>query len=57
MAWALQAKMTIDQMLSMPYYHPTVSEALRTALQDLKARRQERQPSIVEPSAESRHFP
>lgn len=39
MAWALQAKMTIDQMLSMPYYHPTVSEALRTALQDLMARR------------------
>jgi len=38
MAWALQAEMTIDQMLSMPYYHPTVIEGLRTALQSVRKR-------------------
>jgi dihydrolipoamide dehydrogenase len=27
--------MTIAQMLAMPFYHPVIEEALRTALQDL----------------------
>ena len=38
LAWALQAGMTIDQMLSMPFYHPVVEEGLRTALRDLAAK-------------------
>lgn len=29
--------MTIDQMLSMPFYHPVVEEGLRTALRDARA--------------------
>ncbi|VTU14459.1 Mercuric reductase [Variovorax sp. SRS16] len=36
MAWALQARMRIDQMLSMPFYHPVVEEGLRTALRDAR---------------------
>lgn len=36
MAWALQAQMSVEQMLAMPYYHPTVTEGLRTALQQLR---------------------
>lgn len=36
MAWALQADMSVEQMLAMPYYHPTVQEGLRTALKNLR---------------------
>ena len=35
LAWALQNRMTIEQMLGMPYYHPVLEEGLRTALQDV----------------------
>ena len=29
--------MTVEQMLEMPFYHPVLEEALRTALHDAKA--------------------
>ncbi len=38
LAWALQNRMTIGQMLEMPYYHPVLEEGLRTALHDVKAK-------------------
>jgi len=38
LAWALQAGMTVAQMLDMPFYHPVVAEGLRTALRDLQAK-------------------
>ncbi len=41
LAWALQAGMTVAQMLEMPYYHPVIEEGLRTALRDLDARLRE----------------
>jgi dihydrolipoamide dehydrogenase len=41
LAWALQARMTVAQMLQMPFYHPVVEEGLRTALRDLDARMKE----------------
>jgi dihydrolipoamide dehydrogenase len=41
LAWALQAGMTVEQMLAMPFYHPVVEEGLRTALRDLDARLRE----------------
>jgi dihydrolipoamide dehydrogenase len=34
MAWALQQRLTIFEMLGMPFYHPTMEEGLRTALRD-----------------------
>lgn len=37
LAWAVQAKMTVPQMLDMPFYHPVVEEGLRTALRNLNA--------------------
>jgi len=40
LAWALQARMTVAQMLDMPFYHPVVEEGLRTALRDLHAKLQ-----------------
>jgi dihydrolipoamide dehydrogenase len=34
LAWACQTRMTIVQMLEMPFYHPVIEEGLRTALRD-----------------------
>jgi hypothetical protein len=38
LAWALQNRITIEQMLEMPYYHPMLEEGLRTALHDVNAK-------------------
>ena len=35
LAWAHQMKMTVPQMLDMPFYHPVIEEGLRTALRDV----------------------
>jgi dihydrolipoamide dehydrogenase len=35
LAWAHQQRLTIDDMLAMPFYHPVVEEGLRTALRDV----------------------
>ena len=35
LSWALQNRMTISQMLDMPFYHPVIEEGVRTALRDL----------------------
>lgn len=32
LAWAIQARMTVPQVLDMPFYHPVIEEGLRTAL-------------------------
>lgn len=34
MSWALQQKLTVFEMLRMPFYHPVVEEGLRAALRD-----------------------
>lgn len=36
LAWAAQQRMTVSEMLEMPFYHPVIEEGLRTALRDLK---------------------
>ena len=38
LAWALQNRMTVEQILEMPYYHPVLEEGLRTALHDVNAK-------------------
>jgi dihydrolipoamide dehydrogenase len=35
LAWACQARMTVAEMLDMPFYHPVIEEGVRTALRDL----------------------
>jgi dihydrolipoamide dehydrogenase len=37
LAWAAQQRMTVSDMLTMPFYHPVVEEGLRTALRELEA--------------------
>ncbi len=34
LAWAKQQQMTVQSMLTMPFYHPVIEEGLRTALRD-----------------------
>jgi hypothetical protein len=38
LAWAVQARFTVDQALAMPFYHPVVEEGLRTALRDAQTK-------------------
>ncbi len=38
LSWALQNKMSVGQMLDMPFYHPVLEEGLRTALRDLESK-------------------
>ncbi|MBC7684572.1 MAG: dihydrolipoyl dehydrogenase [Bdellovibrionales bacterium] len=35
LSWACQARLTVAQMLDMPFYHPVIEEGVRTALRDL----------------------
>jgi dihydrolipoamide dehydrogenase len=42
LAWAVQARLDVEQALDMPFYHPVVEEGIRTALRDLSARLQVR---------------
>ena len=35
-AWSHQQQLTVQQMLSMPFYHPVVEEGLRTALRSAR---------------------
>ncbi|MBZ9538623.1 dihydrolipoyl dehydrogenase [Modicisalibacter tunisiensis] len=37
LAWSLQQRLTVSQMLDMPFYHPVIEEGLRTGLRDLNA--------------------
>ncbi|MES2297566.1 MAG: dihydrolipoyl dehydrogenase [Pseudomonadota bacterium] len=37
LSWACQARLTVKQMLDMPFYHPVIEEGVRTALRALAA--------------------
>ena len=34
-AWSIEQRLTVFDMLKLPYYHPTIEEALQSALKDL----------------------
>ena len=36
LAWAVHARMTVQQMLDAPFYHPVIEEGVRTALRHLQ---------------------
>lgn len=40
LAWCVQKRMTVSEMLEMPFYHPVIEEGLRTALKDLSKKLQ-----------------
>ena len=35
LAWVIQLRMTVSEVLQMPFYHPVIEEGLRSALRDL----------------------
>lgn len=37
LSWAVQKRMTVSEMLDMPFYHPVIEEGVRTALRDLNS--------------------
>ena len=39
LAWVVQLKMRAEDVLELPFYHPTMEESFRTALRDLTAQR------------------
>ena len=47
LALAIQRKLTVFELLQMPFYHPVVEEGLRTALKDL-GRQIKNRPSFSE---------
>ncbi|PCJ27525.1 MAG: dihydrolipoyl dehydrogenase [SAR86 cluster bacterium] len=38
LSWAVQQRLTVSQILDMPFYHPVIEEGVRTALRDLNAK-------------------
>ncbi|MBU2710453.1 dihydrolipoyl dehydrogenase [Zooshikella harenae] len=38
LAWAIQQRLTVAQILEMPFYHPVIEEGVRTALRDLNSK-------------------
>ncbi len=46
MAWVIQMKMTVNQVLSLPFYHPVIEEGLRTSLRDLRSKVEETSPDL-----------
>ena len=50
LAWALQNRLTVEHMLEMPYYHPVLEEALRTALHDVNAKLRAARRAGIEPA-------
>ncbi len=55
LAWAIQSGLTVDDALSMPFYHPVIEEGLRTALRDLRTALHEVCPIVGEDDDEPGH--
>ena len=51
LSWACQARMTVAQMLDMPFYHPVIEEGVRTALRELAAELEKGAPSHCDEAA------
>jgi dihydrolipoamide dehydrogenase len=46
LSWAISQKMTVNQTLALPFYHPVIEEGLRTALRDLRSKVDEEIPPL-----------
>lgn len=47
LALAIDRKMTVHDLLGMPFYHPVIEEGLRTALRDLAGQFEARRPDLA----------
>ncbi len=48
LSWACQSRLTVAQMLDMPFYHPVIEEGVRTALRDLAVELEKGAPKVIE---------
>ena len=46
LAWVISQKMTVGEVLRLPFYHPVVEEGLRTALRDLAKKLPEKRSAL-----------
>ena len=46
LSWAIEQKLTVNKVLSFPFYHPVIEEGLRTALRDLRSKVSEEIPTL-----------
>lgn len=46
MSWVISMDMTVNQVLSLPFYHPVIEEGLRTSLRDLRDKVEEEAPEL-----------
>jgi dihydrolipoamide dehydrogenase len=47
LAWAIEQRMTVGDMLRMPFYHPVIEGALKAALSQLHAKVDTRCPGPI----------
>jgi dihydrolipoamide dehydrogenase len=47
LAWCIQQKLTVGELLQMPFYHPVIEEALQAALYDLYAKVDAKNPTPI----------
>ena len=46
LSWVIEQKLTVNKVLSFPFYHPVIEEGLRTALRDLRDKVQQAQSNL-----------
>jgi dihydrolipoamide dehydrogenase len=47
LAWSIQQELTVFDLLTMPFYHPTIEETLHTALLDLADAVEHKEPRLI----------
>ena len=46
LSWCMEMELTVNKVISMPFYHPVIEEGLRTALRDLRDKCEEKGPAL-----------
>ncbi len=57
LAWAIEQRMTVGEILRMPFYHPVIEGALKAALSELYAKIDAKNPGPVTEVAPATHQP
>jgi dihydrolipoamide dehydrogenase len=47
LAWSIQQELTVFDLLTMPFYHPTIEETLHAALLDLAGAVEHKEPRLL----------
>jgi dihydrolipoamide dehydrogenase len=47
LAWSIQQELTVFDLLTMPFYHPTIEETMHAALLDLAGGVEQKEPRLL----------